>query len=113
MINLRDYQQPMPKKEAFGRRAVYRGKDSMTARRESELQLIEKGIADATDRSRQLAEELGARYAVFRNGGSSYDAGSGIQDAEIMKLSKETDECIEDVYNLEKRRRELQEIIKK
>jgi hypothetical protein len=107
MILLDGYRQaPLPVVTAR-RFAAYRNRRYKTAELESELLQIEQDIEDFADRTRELAEELGARYAVFRCIGQRYDDGRDTQNNDIMTLSRETDEYIRTIYNLEQRRREL------
>lgn len=80
---------------------------TMTAELECELQLVERELEDMAERTRSLARELGAKYAEFRCEAVKSDETVAINDAEIISLSTMTDECIQAIYTLELRRREL------
>lgn len=107
MAQMSDFRQPLPQKGMPGRRAVGKAKEFRTTQIENELQFIEMEITRAANKSRQLAEDLGRRYTVFRSECRPCDTGVEIRDMEILRLSRETDKCIETVYSLEKRRRDL------
>lgn len=89
------------------RRTSFRGGKRGIADPEAELLQVEQMIRDITDRTRSLADELGARYAVFRCSSRRYDEGRDIHRSDLMKLSRETDEYIEAIYQLEQKRKEL------
>lgn len=93
-------------------RAVRRGELCSSGRLraielETELERIEQEIEDVSERARMLADELGSRYAIFRCEAKRYDGGQSVRDTGIMFLSRQTDECIESIYSLEQRRKEL------
>lgn len=72
-----------------------------------ELIRVEREIEDANAKVKRMADELGVRYAVFRCDMSYYDNGRNESGTEIMQLSRQTDDCIQSIYRLEQRRREL------
>jgi hypothetical protein len=76
-----------------------------------ELARVEREIEDTNAKVKKLSDELGARYAVFRCELHRYDDGKDIRDTDIMRLSTQTDECIQSIYHLEQRRKELLNII--
>jgi hypothetical protein len=92
---------------AVRRHTVYRGGRRTVADPETELLQIEQAIKDITDKTRSLADELGARYAVFRCSARRYDDSRDIRRAGLIDLSRETDEYIQAIYILEQRRKEL------
>lgn len=98
---------------AAGRRTVLRNSSFKAAELEIELHIVEQEIESIRKRARELANELGARYAVFRCTEVQYDDGRGTRDADIMTLSRQTDSYIQSIYNLEDRRKELLHIIGK
>ncbi len=72
-----------------------------------ELRRVEQEIEDTSARVKRLSDELGVRYAVFRCDMCHYDNGREDRGTEIMRLSRQTDDCIQSIYHLERRRREL------
>lgn len=90
-------------------------KNKEYARRGQEFDLlrIDVEINAVIRRSRMLAEELGARYAVFRCKAKEYSREPAGPSRDILMLSRETDRCIEEVHRLEQRRDELLELLSK
>jgi hypothetical protein len=74
---------------------------------QKELIRVERETAELTRKVRALAEELGAGYAVFRSEMASYGAGGDLKRTRLLELSRATDECIDRIYRLERRRIEL------
>lgn len=74
---------------------------------ESELSNVERNIRDTADKARCLADELGAKYVVFRCSKIVYNDGREIHNADLIRLSKQADDYIETIYSLEQKRREL------
>lgn len=75
----------------------------------TELKKVEQTIRDISDKTRCLADELGARYVVFRCSRVIYDDGRDVRNADLIRLSKQADDYIEEIYFLEQRRKELLE----
>jgi hypothetical protein len=80
---------------------------------ETELDSVERTIRAVADRTKSLADELGARYVVFRCSRIRYDDGRDFHNTDIIRLSHEADDCIEEIYMLEQRRKELLEKIER
>lgn len=93
--------------QTAGRCTVRRNTEYKTVELENELYNIEQKIDDIKHRTRLLADELGARYAIFRCAGHRYDDARELRNADIMKLSRQTDEFIQSIYYLEEKRNEL------
>lgn len=89
------------------RGSLYAAEGHAAAEHVMELRKVEQEIEDTNARVKRLADELGARYAVFRCDNSRYDDGREDCNTEIIHLSRQTDECIQSIYHLEHRRKEL------
>ncbi len=74
---------------------------------ESELNHVEMSIRDIADKARCLADELGAKYVVFRCSKIVYNDGREFHNADLIRLSKQADDYIETIYSLEQKRKEL------
>ena len=74
---------------------------------QDELERVEKELRRLEKRTRTLSEDLGKRYMLLRTSGSAYSVGG---DA-IISISRETDACIQQAYHLQRRRRELMNIL--
>jgi hypothetical protein len=96
----------LPKKSAVG--GAPRGRRRQLAPAPlAELRRVDQEIASLALIARSLADELGALFAEYRaacrRGGEGPAAGGEI----MIMLSKMTDDCIDRIYALESRRRDL------
>jgi hypothetical protein len=107
MILMRGRRQ-LPYPEDLTRRcAVYTKVKYRAADLETELTRVEQDIEVIANRTRELADRLGERYAIFRCLDRRYDDGRSYSNADIMALSRQADQYIETIYMLEQRRKEL------
>lgn len=91
-----------------GRESASRGKAMRKQAAEAkELMRVESEIAELTRKARALAGELGMGYAVFRSEAANYGFGKDQRRTRLLELSRATDECIDRIYRLERRRGEL------
>ena len=107
MILMRGRRQLPYPDESTRRCAVYTKVKYRAADLETELTQIEKDIESIAYRTRELAEQLGERYAIFRCLDRRYDDGRNNSNSDIMALSRQADRYIETIYVLEQRRKEL------
>lgn len=72
---------------------------------QAELYRLDKEILTLTGLEQALAYELGARFAELR--GQRMRAGKDTKRAEMIDLSLKTDSCIDRIYFLESRRKDI------
>lgn len=69
----------------------------------TEITRLDLEIASLSGRTQALSHKLGELYALFRCENRLKDCTSGAQ-ADMLALSRETDDCIDKLYKLEKQR---------
>jgi hypothetical protein len=92
---------PIRKKMAKG------GRRHKVGGRNAELLRVECEIAAVTQESRRLADELGRRFLAFRSECRECGGARDMHNTGLMALSREADTCIDRIYELVERRREL------
>lgn len=94
-------------RSSTGRRKTRGSSAGQMRNLQTELNDVEMSIRNIADKARCLADELGAKYVVFRCSRIVYNDGRELHNADLIRLSKQADDYIETIYSLEQKRKEL------